>query len=99
MDKSREDFENWAEEAGALPWGYLKRQRNPSGGYSVQIYTYMWAAWQASRKAGKAVAYMTHHGSAVSPDDFKGGEEEMLFFAKVDGWTPLISGITVKGDE
>ncbi len=50
MDKIREDFEGWAEEAGALPWGYLKRQRNPRGGYSIQIYTYMWQAWQASRK-------------------------------------------------
>ncbi|RAZ96266.1 hypothetical protein DK853_25580 [Klebsiella oxytoca] len=44
----REKFEAWAEEAGAQPWGYLKKQRNPSGGYSVQIYTYMWAAWKAA---------------------------------------------------
>ncbi|CCI77690.1 unnamed protein product [Klebsiella pneumoniae subsp. rhinoscleromatis SB3432] len=44
----REKFEAWAEEVGAKPWGYLKKQRNPSGGYSVQIYTYMWAAWKAA---------------------------------------------------
>lgn len=40
-------FEKWAEEVGALPWGYLKKQRTESGNYSVQIYTYMWKAWQA----------------------------------------------------
>ncbi|HDU5016200.1 TPA: hypothetical protein RFU30_002136 [Klebsiella quasipneumoniae subsp. quasipneumoniae] len=44
----REKFEAWAEEVGAQPWGYLKKQRNPNGGYSVQIYTYMWAAWKAA---------------------------------------------------
>ena len=44
----REKFEGWAEEVGAQPWGYLKKQRNPSGGYSVQIYTYMWSAWKAA---------------------------------------------------
>ncbi len=44
----REKFEAWAEEVGAQPCGYLKKQRNPSGGYSVQIYTYMWTAWKAA---------------------------------------------------
>ena len=45
----REKFEAWAEEASALPWGYLKKRRNPSGsGYSVQVFTYMWTAWQAA---------------------------------------------------
>lgn len=48
---SREQFEAWAEEVGALPWGYLKKQRTQNGGYSVQIYNYMWSAWQASREA------------------------------------------------
>ncbi|EPK7314997.1 TPA: hypothetical protein LG948_003984 [Citrobacter freundii] len=43
----REKFEAWAEEAGALPWGHLKKQRTASGNYSVQIYTYMWHAWNA----------------------------------------------------
>lgn len=48
-EQSREEFEQWAELVGALPWGYLKKQRTPSGGYSVQVYVYMWEAWQASR--------------------------------------------------
>lgn len=48
---SREQFEAWAEEVGALPWGYLKKQRTQNDGYSVQIYNYMWSAWQASREA------------------------------------------------
>ncbi len=49
MKSSREQFEEWAEDVGALPWGYLKKQRTSGGGYSVQIYNYMWSAWQASR--------------------------------------------------
>nr|WP_257014699.1 hypothetical protein [Klebsiella pneumoniae] len=44
----REKFEAWAEDVGAQPCGYLKKQRNPSGGYSVQIYTYMWTTWKAA---------------------------------------------------
>ncbi|MBN3043324.1 hypothetical protein H4F47_10375 [Pectobacterium brasiliense] len=48
-EQIREEFEQWAELVGALPWGYLKKQRTPSGGYSVQVYVYMWEAWQASR--------------------------------------------------
>ena len=51
VEDSRAQFEVWAEEVGALPWGHLKKQRTPSGGYSVQIYNYMWSAWQASRAA------------------------------------------------
>lgn len=47
----REKFEAWAEEAGALPWGHLKKQRTASGNYSVQIYTYMWKAWSACHEA------------------------------------------------
>lgn len=47
----REKFEAWAEEAGALPWGYLKKQRTTSGNYSVQIYTYMWHSWSACHGA------------------------------------------------
>lgn len=44
---TREKFEAWAEQAGAFPWGHLKKQRNASGNYSVQVYTYMWHAWSA----------------------------------------------------
>lgn len=47
----REKFEAWAEEAGALPWGYLKKQRTARGNYSIQIYTYMWHAWSACHEA------------------------------------------------
>lgn len=47
----REKFEAWAEEAGALPWGYLKKQHTASGNYSVQIYTYMWHAWSSCHEA------------------------------------------------
>lgn len=47
----REQFEVWAEEAGALPWGHLKKQRTASGNYSVQIYTYMWKSWSACHEA------------------------------------------------
>lgn len=43
----REEFEYWAEEAGALPWGTLKKRRMGNG-YSAQIYNYMWHAWQAA---------------------------------------------------
>ena len=57
---SRAQFEEWAENAGALPWGYLKRQRNTSGGYSIQIYTYMWHGWQASRAAMKQDLPLQH---------------------------------------
>lgn len=48
---NREKFEAWAEEAGALPWGHLKKQRTTSGNYSVQIYTCMWHAWNACYEA------------------------------------------------
>lgn len=45
--KSREEYEYWVEESRALPCGYLKKQRTPSGGYSIQVYSYMWSAWKA----------------------------------------------------
>lgn len=44
----REKFEAWAEEAGALPWGILKKHRNQDGNYPGPHYTYMWKAWQAA---------------------------------------------------
>ncbi|HBS5624276.1 TPA: hypothetical protein P1K45_002193 [Klebsiella pneumoniae] len=44
----REKFEVWAEEAGALPWGILKKHRNKDGNYPGPHYTYMWKAWQAA---------------------------------------------------
>lgn len=42
----RAEFEHWAEEDGALPWGSLKKRRIGDG-YSAQIYNYMWHAWHA----------------------------------------------------
>lgn len=50
-EEMREKFEAWAEEVGAMPWGYLKKQRTTSGNYSVQIYTYMWHSWSACHEA------------------------------------------------
>ncbi len=44
----REKFEAWAEEAGALPRGILKKHRNQDGNYPGPHYTYMWKAWQAA---------------------------------------------------
>lgn len=44
----REKFEAWDEEAGALPWGILKKHRNKDGNYPGPHYTYMWKAWQAA---------------------------------------------------
>lgn len=85
---SREQFEAWAEESGALPWGYLKKQRTQNGGYSVQIYNYMWSAWQASREA-VAVELPTAEGE-------EGGITELI----VDLCSEAIraAGIKVKGE-
>lgn len=47
----REKFEVWAEEAGALPWGILKKHRNQDGSYPGPHYTYMWHAWNACHAA------------------------------------------------
>lgn len=44
----REEFEAWAEEAGALPWGILGKHRKQDGNYPGPHYTYMWKAWQAA---------------------------------------------------
>ncbi|SQC34249.1 hypothetical protein [Kluyvera cryocrescens] len=61
----REKFEAWAEEAGALPWGHLKKQRTASGNYSVQIYTYMWTAWQAASAEMVEALEKAQHNAAV----------------------------------
>jgi hypothetical protein len=46
LDEERAKFEQHFEHAGALPWGYLAKQRTGNG-YSIQIYSYMWNAWLA----------------------------------------------------
>ncbi|MHA0895101.1 hypothetical protein [Enterobacter ludwigii] len=50
-EKTREAFELWAEQSGALPWGILKKHRNEDGGYPGPHYTYMWHAWNACHEA------------------------------------------------
>ncbi|WP_410205206.1 ead/Ea22-like family protein [Enterobacter hormaechei] len=50
-EKTRETFERWAEESGALPWGILKKHRNQNGSYPGPHYTYMWHAWNACNEA------------------------------------------------
>lgn len=46
VDEERAKFEKHFEEAGALPCGYLKKQRTGNG-YFIQIYSYMWNSWLA----------------------------------------------------
>ena len=48
-EQERAEFEHWAEESGALPWGSLKKRRIGTG-YSAQVYNYMWRAWLARSK-------------------------------------------------
>ncbi|MBK4657005.1 hypothetical protein JJQ36_06145, partial [Enterobacter hormaechei] len=50
-EKTREAFEQWAEQSGALPWGILKKHRNEDGSYPGPHYTYMWHAWNACTEA------------------------------------------------
>ncbi|HAV1606875.1 TPA: hypothetical protein JG839_003249 [Enterobacter hormaechei subsp. steigerwaltii] len=50
-EKTRETFERWAEQSGALPWGILKKHRNQDGTYPGPHYTYMWHAWNACHEA------------------------------------------------
>ncbi|MBW9430437.1 hypothetical protein FHC77_06715 [Atlantibacter hermannii] len=47
----REEFEQWAEQVGALPWGILKQHRKQDGSYPGPHYTYMWEAYQAAHAA------------------------------------------------
>lgn len=47
----REDFEQWAEQVGALPWGILRKHRKQDGSYPEPHYTYMWEAYQAAHAA------------------------------------------------
>ncbi|MCZ4676581.1 hypothetical protein O4O00_19670 [Citrobacter sedlakii] len=78
-EKTREAFERWAEQSGALPWGILKKHRNQDGSYPGSHYTYMWHAWNACHEAlldeldsanGYASAYEAekwhYHGLAES---------------------------------
>lgn len=45
-DPERQNFEKWAEEVCALPWGYLKKRRTEDG-YTERDYTHIWHGWKA----------------------------------------------------
>lgn len=91
VEDVRAQFEAWAEEVGALPWRYLKKQRTPGGGYSVQIYNYMWSAWQASRTA---IVIDKYDFDTFSPHDCG---DDAVWMTEVER-TLRAAGITVKGD-
>lgn len=100
---SRAEFEKWAEEVGALPWGYLKKQRTPSGGYSIQVYQYMWTAWKAAREN----IVVERISSADVPSDIVyqlGGSglshDEAICEGYSAGFNAAIrsAGLTVKGE-
>jgi len=78
MDESRKQFEEWWKK----PEQHELR-KSCAQGWGDYI-------WQASRRVNPVVAYLTHQGSAVSPDDFEGGEAEMHETAKREEWFPLV---------
>ncbi|MBS0857257.1 MULTISPECIES: hypothetical protein [unclassified Tatumella] len=77
MDESRRQFEEV----------FKNWHPDKVGPYMKHIAEYF---WQASRQSQQVVAYLTHQGSAVSPDDFEGGEAEMHETAKREEWFPLV---------
>ena len=103
VEDGRAQFEAWAEEVGALPWGYLKKQRTPGGGYSVQIYNYMWSTWQASRAA--IVVELPDYTGEIDDElscfdgEYEWGNRAGASYA-VTQCAGIIraAGITVKGD-
>ncbi|HDX8627217.1 TPA: hypothetical protein RQN69_000261 [Klebsiella michiganensis] len=81
----REKFEAWAEEVGALPWGYLKNRRTNTGYFSKHDYTSLWAAWKAAgaelvealEKAQQRITQLESRTVTVSKSDIfnvPGGE-------------------------
>lgn len=50
LTPNREEFEQWAELACELPWGFLAKRRKDSGEYADSSYEYMWQAWVAGRE-------------------------------------------------
>jgi len=94
MNETRKQFEEWIKaERPRLFLDYLTTY-TPNQ-YADPATERLWQAWQASRQSQPVVAYLTHHGSAVSPDDFEDGESEMHETAKREEWFPLVK----KGDE
>ncbi|MEL5384128.1 hypothetical protein [Serratia ureilytica] len=51
LTTDREEFEQWAELACELPWGFLAKRRKDSGEYADSTYEDMWKAWVAGREA------------------------------------------------
>lgn len=51
LTTDREEFEQWAELACELPWGFLAKRRKDSGEYADSSYEDMWQAWVAGREA------------------------------------------------
>jgi len=45
-EMERRNFEKWAEEVCALPWGYLRKRRTEDG-YTERDYTHIWHGWKA----------------------------------------------------
>lgn len=89
MDESRKQFEKFFSKHCTD----MTRANNGMN-YSDPSLDVCWISWQASRQSQSVVAYLTHQGSAVSPDDFEGGEAEMHETAKREEWVPLVK----KGD-
>ncbi|WP_241626786.1 hypothetical protein [Rosenbergiella epipactidis] len=88
MDEQRKQFEEWIK--AERPKLFLDLLETYPTRYSDPSTERLWQAWQASRQAQSIVAYLTHQGSAVSPDDFEGGEAEMHETAKREEWAPLV---------
>ncbi len=85
MDGSRKQFEEWFKPKKMAMMSKSIRTLSIRKVHSLQ-----WEAWKASRQDNPVVAYLTHQGSAVSPDDFEGGESEMHKTAKREEWVPLV---------
>lgn len=93
MDESRKQFEEYWDNYTGSRDGRCKSLRSGAG-YRNKSANECWVFWQASRQEQSIFAYLTHQGSAVSPDDFEGGEAEMHETAKREEWFPLVK----KGD-
>ena len=97
MDESRKQFEEWFYrnfvESEHQKIDFENGEYQLTEGYDTDFLIHlqsMWMAWDASRQSQQVVAYLTNHGSAVSPDDFEGGEVEMHETAKREEWFPLV---------
>lgn len=86
----REKFEAWAEEAGALPWGILKKHRNQDGSYPGPHYTYMWKAWQAAsaelvealEKAQRRIAELENYAEAEAVGADRAAEDSVYWMKR-----------------